>query len=158
MIYYNQSDFLLVRKSLFDLHTPLIFTNGCFDIIHAGHVKYLNEAKSLGGRLLVAVNSDQSVHRLKGSSRPFNTLANRMYILSQLLPVDYVVPFYEDTPYSLINLFRPDFLVKGGDYTDASDIVGYDIVRSYGGTVKCLSYTDSLSTTILYRKILDENS
>ena len=82
MIYYNPSDFLPVRKSLYDLHSPLIFTNGCFDIIHAGHVKFLSEAKSLGGRLLVAVNSDESVFRLKGAPRPFNTLADRMYILS----------------------------------------------------------------------------
>ena len=121
-------------------------TNGCFDIIHAGHVAYLEEAKSLGDRLVVAVNDDASVTRLKGEGRPVNALADRMLVLAGLAAVDYVVPFSEDTPAELIDAVLPDVLVKGGDYK-ADEIVGGKAVLENGGEVRVLSFRDGHSTT-----------
>ena len=155
MIFYNLSDFLPLRKQLSDSNIPLIFTNGCFDILHAGHARYLSEAKDLGGVLVVGVNSDVSVRRLKGSSRPINTFENRSYLLSQLVSVDYILPFSDDTPISLIKHLRPDYLVKGGDYANISELVGYDFVTSYGGIVKSLSFYESLSSSLLLKKMND---
>lgn len=105
----------------------IVFTNGCFDIIHAGHVQYLNQAKSLGDILIVGLNSDDSVHRLKGPTRPINSEEDRATVLGALKPVDYVVIFDEETPYELIKAIQPNVLVKGGDYK-IEDIVGAGIV------------------------------
>ncbi|MDJ0919315.1 MAG: bifunctional D-glycero-beta-D-manno-heptose-7-phosphate kinase/D-glycero-beta-D-manno-heptose 1-phosphate adenylyltransferase HldE [Woeseiaceae bacterium] len=124
----------------------VVMTNGCFDIIHAGHVAYLEEAKSLGDRLVVAVNDDASVTRLKGDGRPVNALADRMLVLAGLAAVDYVVPFSEDTPAELIDAILPDVLVKGGDYK-ADEIVGGKAVLENGGEVRVLSFRDGHSTT-----------
>ena len=124
----------------------VVMTNGCFDIIHAGHVAYLEEAKSLGDRLVVAVNDDASVTRLKGEGRPVNALADRMLVLAGLAAVDYVVPFSEDTPANLIEAVLPDVLVKGGDYK-ADEIVGGKAVLEHGGEVRVLSFRDGHSTT-----------
>lgn len=124
----------------------VVMTNGCFDIIHAGHVAYLEEAKSLGDRLIVAVNDDKSVTRLKGEGRPVNALADRMLVLAGLAAVDYVVPFSEDTPAALIEAVLPDVLVKGGDYK-ADEIVGGKAVLENGGEVRVLSFRDGHSTT-----------
>ncbi len=124
----------------------VVMTNGCFDIIHAGHVAYLEEAKSLGDRLVVAVNDDASVTRLKGEGRPVNSLADRMLVLAGLAAVDYVVPFSEDTPAELIDAVLPDVLVKGGDYK-ADEIVGGKAVLENGGEVRVLSFRDGHSTT-----------
>ena len=126
----------------------VVFTNGCFDILHAGHVAYLQEAKALGDRLLVAVNDDASVTRLKGAGRPVNGLERRMRVLAGLSSVDWVVPFSTDTPEPLLEQLQPDLLVKGGDYSD-DQVVGADIVRAYGGDVKVLRLVADVSTTAI---------
>ncbi|GMR16582.1 MAG: bifunctional D-glycero-beta-D-manno-heptose-7-phosphate kinase/D-glycero-beta-D-manno-heptose 1-phosphate adenylyltransferase HldE [Gammaproteobacteria bacterium] len=124
----------------------VVMTNGCFDILHAGHVAYLEQAKELGDRLIVAVNDDDSVKRLKGPERPVNTMEKRMRMLAALQCVDWVVPFYEDTPTRQICKLMPDILVKGGD-NDPEKIPGGDCVREAGGEVKVLTYIDGVSTT-----------
>ena len=130
----------------------LVMTNGCFDIIHPGHVQYLKEAKALGDRLLVAVNSDDSVSRLKGPTRPVNPIDHRMAVLSGLESVDWVVPFSEDTPERLICRVLPDILVKGGDYK-VSEIAGGDCVQNNGGKVIVLSFKDNCSTSAIVKRI-----
>ena len=132
----------------------VVFTNGCFDILHAGHVNYLADARQEGDRLIVAINSDASVTRLKGEGRPINTLDRRMTILAGLEAVDWVVPFDEDTPESLLQLLKPDVLVKGGDYS-VDQVVGADIVRAAGGEVRVLSLVEDCSTSALVEKIRD---
>ncbi|MGB0720832.1 MAG: bifunctional D-glycero-beta-D-manno-heptose-7-phosphate kinase/D-glycero-beta-D-manno-heptose 1-phosphate adenylyltransferase HldE [Gammaproteobacteria bacterium] len=125
----------------------VVMTNGCFDILHAGHVAYLEQARALGDRLVVAVNTDDSVRRLgKGSGRPINTLAHRMDVLAALQAVDWVVPFSEDTPERLICRMLPDVLVKGGDYRP-DEIAGGACVHARGGRVEVLSFVDGCSTT-----------
>jgi D-beta-D-heptose 7-phosphate kinase / D-beta-D-heptose 1-phosphate adenosyltransferase len=126
----------------------VVLTNGCFDILHAGHVAYLEEAKSCGDRLVVAVNDDDSVRRLKGASRPVTGLADRMAILAGLASVDWVVAFPEDTPAALIAEVLPDVLVKGGDYR-ADEIAGGDAVRNNGGEVRVLGFKPGRSTSAL---------
>ncbi|MDX2457251.1 MAG: bifunctional D-glycero-beta-D-manno-heptose-7-phosphate kinase/D-glycero-beta-D-manno-heptose 1-phosphate adenylyltransferase HldE [Gammaproteobacteria bacterium] len=124
----------------------IVMTNGCFDILHAGHVAYLAEARRLGDRLIVAVNDDDSVKRLKGAGRPVNPLDRRMIVLAALESVDWVVPFSEDTPEQLICKIGPDLLVKGGDY-QPEDIAGYDCVKRRGGDVVVLGFEDGCSTS-----------
>ncbi len=124
----------------------VVFTNGCFDILHAGHVAYLEGARALGDRLVVAVNDDASVARLKGEGRPINGIAQRLRVLAALASVDWVVAFPDDTPESLLEIVRPDVLVKGGDYR-ICDVVGADIVRRYGGEVCVLEHVPNLSTS-----------
>jgi D-beta-D-heptose 7-phosphate kinase/D-beta-D-heptose 1-phosphate adenosyltransferase len=126
----------------------VVFTNGCFDILHAGHVSYLEEAKSCGDRLIVAVNDDDSVSRLKGASRPVNSLADRMAVLAGLASVDWVVPFSDDTPAELIAKIVPDVLVKGGDYR-VEQIAGGDTVLKNGGEVRVLGFKPGRSTSAL---------
>jgi D-beta-D-heptose 7-phosphate kinase/D-beta-D-heptose 1-phosphate adenosyltransferase len=130
----------------------IVMTNGCFDILHAGHVAYLKEARRLGDRLIVAVNDDDSVRRMKGAGRPINSLARRMAVLAGLGSVDWVVPFGEDTPESLICEVRPDLLVKGGDYRP-EDVAGHRCVTARGGQVVILDYLDGYSTTSLIEAI-----
>ncbi|MBV1876229.1 MAG: bifunctional D-glycero-beta-D-manno-heptose-7-phosphate kinase/D-glycero-beta-D-manno-heptose 1-phosphate adenylyltransferase HldE [Pseudomonadales bacterium] len=130
----------------------IVFTNGCFDILHAGHVEYLAEAKALGHRLIVAINSDESVFKLKGEGRPINTVDRRMSMLAGLSAVDWVVCFSTETPEPLLSKVRPDVLVKGGDYT-IEGVVGAEIVKQYNGMVKVLKMVDDLSTTGLAQKI-----
>ncbi len=134
----------------------LVMTNGCFDIIHPGHIQYLQEAKALGDRLLVAVNSDDSVSRLKGPSRPINPVEHRMAVLSGLESVDWVVPFSEDTPERLICRLLPDILVKGGDYK-VEEIAGGQCVMQNGGDVIVLSFKDNCSTTAIVNRIQESN-
>lgn len=124
----------------------IVFTNGCFDILHAGHVLYLDQAKSLGDILILGLNSDASVKRLKGNERPINTQENRAIVLAGLSAVDFIVVFQEDTPLELIKIIQPDVLVKGGDWKP-KDIVGSDIVLAKGGEVRSLSFTAGLSST-----------
>jgi D-beta-D-heptose 7-phosphate kinase/D-beta-D-heptose 1-phosphate adenosyltransferase len=126
----------------------VVLTNGCFDILHAGHVSYLEEAKSCGDRLVVAVNDDDSVRRLKGATRPVNSLADRMAVLAGLAAVDWVVPFAEDTPAELIAKVLPDVLVKGGDYR-VEQIAGGDTVLKNGGEVRVLGFKPGRSTSAL---------
>jgi len=132
----------------------IVFTNGCFDILHAGHVSYLEEAKSLGDELIVAVNDDASVKRLKGDERPITPLADRMAVLAGLAAVDWVVPFAEDTPAAVIERIVPNVLVKGGDWRP-EDIVGADTVRTNGGDVRVLTFKEGRSTSALIKAIRD---
>ena len=130
----------------------MVFTNGCFDIIHAGHVGYLAEAKKLGDRLIVAINDDASVHRLKGAGRPINPVERRLAVLAGLEAVDWVVSFSEDTPENLLRQLNPDVLVKGGDYS-IDQVVGGEYVLSYGGEVKSLDFLDDCSTSAIVEKM-----
>lgn len=130
----------------------VVFTNGCFDILHAGHVAYLEEARALGDRLIVAVNDDASVTRLKGPGRPVNPLEQRLRVLAGLAAVDWVVGFSEDTPEALLEQLAPDVLVKGGDY-GVDEVVGAGIVRAAGGEVRVLSLVDDCSTTAIVDRI-----
>lgn len=130
----------------------IVFTNGCFDIIHAGHVAYLEDARKQGDRLIVAINSDASVKRLKGEGRPINPVDRRMAVLAGLEAVDWVMYFDDNTPERLLSNIKPDVLVKGGDYRE-HQVVGGNIVKSYGGTVKVLRFIDSCSTTAIVNKI-----
>ena len=123
-------------------------TNGCFDILHVGHVKYLEKAKRYGDVLILGLNSDDSTHRLKGKNRPINTQDDRAYILASLEVVDYVVIFNEDTPLNLIKLIRPDVLVKGGDY-EGKVVVGQDIAKE----LKIVQFIDAKSTSKTIKKI-----
>lgn len=130
----------------------IVFTNGCFDILHAGHVRYLKEAAKLGDRLIVGMNSDTSIARLKGNSRPIVTLKERMEVISSLSCVDWVIPFEDDTPIELISTILPDTLAKGGDYI-VENIIGYDCVKNNGGETKVLRFVDGCSTTSIIEKI-----
>ena len=130
----------------------IVFTNGCFDLLHAGHVTYLQRARALGDRLIVAVNDDDSVRRLKGTGRPVNALAERMTVLAALGAVDWVVPFTEDTPARLIEAVLPDVLVKGGDYR-VEQIAGHETVLAHGGTVEILDFLPGCSTTAMLGRI-----
>ncbi|CAN5239463.1 bifunctional D-glycero-beta-D-manno-heptose-7-phosphate kinase/D-glycero-beta-D-manno-heptose 1-phosphate adenylyltransferase HldE [soil metagenome] len=131
----------------------LVMTNGCFDILHAGHIAYLQQAKNLGDRLIVAVNDDASVVRLKGSGRPINNLQQRMAVLAGLGAVDWVVPFSEDTPERLICRLLPHVLVKGGDYRP-EDIAGGECVKAQGGEVQVLNFEEGCSTTNMIERIM----
>jgi D-glycero-beta-D-manno-heptose 1-phosphate adenylyltransferase len=130
----------------------IVFTNGCFDLLHYGHVRYLAEARELGDKLIVGLNSTASVRRLKGSHRPINDELTRKTVLAALQSVDLVVVFESDTPYDLINRLKPDILVKGGDW-QSHQIVGSDLVLERGGQVLSLPFQDGYSTTNLESKI-----
>jgi D-glycero-beta-D-manno-heptose 1-phosphate adenylyltransferase len=135
------------------LPRPVVFTNGCFDVLHRGHVTYLAQARALGASMIVGVNSDASVKRLgKGADRPVNSEADRMAVLAALQSVDLVVPFDEDTPLALILECRPDILVKGGDW-EPEKIVGCREVQGWGGTVHSIPFIHQRSTTALINKI-----
>ena len=133
----------------------IVFTNGCFDILHTGHVSYLNQARSLGDLLVIGLNSDASVKRLKGSSRPINSEQDRKFVIENLKAVDYVEIFEEDTPYNLIKKVSPSLLVKGGDWK-VDQIVGSDLVLNNGGEVKSLKFIDGFSTTNIIEKIQED--
>lgn len=144
----------IVMKEFFLENRPkkrIVFTNGCFDILHLGHVEYLAKAKDMGDLLIVGLNTDDSVKRLKGPSRPINPENARAHVLAALQFVDYVVLFNEDTPYQLIKAISPDVLVKGGDYI-INEIVGADLVSENGGEVKVIPLTEGFSTS----KIVNE--
>ncbi len=153
----RSADKILVNSSLVEalssLAKPLVFTNGCFDILHRGHTTYLEQARNLGSALIVGVNSDASVKRQdKGPDRPLNSAADRMAVLASLACVDAVIEFEEDTPARLIELVKPDVLVKGGDWA-VKDIVGGDFVTSYGGSVHSIAFEHDRSTTALVARI-----
>ncbi|ODS24534.1 bifunctional heptose 7-phosphate kinase/heptose 1-phosphate adenyltransferase [Candidatus Endobugula sertula] len=129
----------------------VVFTNGCFDILHAGHVAYLDQARKLGDRLIVAINSDESVTKLKGPGRPINSVDRRMAVLQGLASVDWVTCFTGDTPEALLEALQPDILVKGGDYTK-EQVVGREIVQAYGGSIKVMAMVPECSTTKVIEK------
>jgi len=135
----------------------IVFTNGCFDIIHRGHVELLKFARSLGDVLVVGLNDDESVRRLKGKNRPINTLEDRAFVLLSIRWVDFVVPFSEDTPERIIREISPDVLVKGGDYR-IEDIAGADFVLSKGGRVEIFNYLEGYSTTSIIKRIWEGRS
>ena len=130
----------------------IVFTNGCFDLLHVGHVRYLAQAKKLGDFLIIGLNSDSSVKELKGEDRPINSFEDRATLLSAIKSVDLVIMFEEQTPENLIKDIVPDILVKGGDY-NIEDVVGYQTVIQNGGKVKILSFYDGYSSTNYINKI-----
>ncbi|MBC7421703.1 MAG: D-glycero-beta-D-manno-heptose 1-phosphate adenylyltransferase [Bdellovibrio sp.] len=129
----------------------IVFTNGCFDLLHIGHVRYLEQAKSLGDLLIVGINTDASVKKLKGPTRPIQNENDRADILAALKSVDHTILFDDETPLELIKKVKPDFLVKGGDWKP-EQIVGSDFVMSYGGQVRSLKFIDGRSTTSMIEK------
>ena len=130
----------------------IVFTNGCFDLLHPGHIDYLDRAAALGDKLIVGLNDDDSIRRLKGASRPINPLPDRTIMLAALRAVALVVPFSENTPLNLINALMPDVLVKGGDYREG-EIVGAAQVRQHGGEVVVMPFIDGYSSSELIRRI-----
>jgi rfaE bifunctional protein nucleotidyltransferase chain/domain len=146
MISHEAVDFLR------NVQGRIVFTNGCFDVIHCGHVNYLNLAKKEGDVLFVGLNSDASVQRLKGTDRPINKQDDRKFILENLKAVDFVEIFDEDTPLELIKIVRPQLLVKGGDW-NIDHIVGREVVVSYGGVVKVIPVLKGYSSTKLIERI-----
>lgn len=148
----DETQLLAARATARAAGERVVMTNGCFDILHPGHIEYLRQARALGERLLVAVNDDDSVGRLKGNDRPVNSLAHRMQMLAALGCVDWVTAFSEDTPERLICAVLPDLLVKGGDYR-IDQIAGAACVQAAGGEVKVLDFVDGHSTTALIERI-----
>ena len=147
------SDSLVLKVSQWKKNKMKVaFTNGCFDILHLGHLEILTKSKEFGDRLIVAVNSDESVRKLKGKERPVNDFQTRSHMLASFSFVDYVVEFSDDTPIKLIQKIKPNFLIKGGDY-QKKDIVGNDIVSSYGGETIIIPLIDGLSSTNTINKI-----
>lgn len=146
MAVVTQSDAEALRTLLRAAPRRVVFTNGVFDILHAGHVTYLEEARALGDVLVVGLNSDESVRRLKGPSRPINTQEDRARVLSALRCVDQVIVFEDDTPLAVITALIPDVLVKGGDYT-RDTVVGADVVEQHGGSVVIIPLLEGRSTT-----------
>jgi rfaE bifunctional protein nucleotidyltransferase chain/domain len=130
----------------------IVFTNGCFDILHLGHIDYLSAASDLGDLLIVGLNTDKSVSKIKGNNRPLQDEISRAFVLASLGFVDYVVYFGEDTPYNLIETIQPDVLVKGADYKP-EDIVGYDIIKNRGGEIVTIEFLEGYSTTAIEKKI-----
>ncbi|MBL57884.1 MAG: D-glycero-beta-D-manno-heptose 1-phosphate adenylyltransferase [Flavobacteriales bacterium] len=130
----------------------IVFTNGCFDLLHLGHIDYLTKAKDLGSKLIIGVNSSQSVTRLKGPTRPINSTETRAFMLAAFKFVDLVVIFEDDTPIDLISNIKPNILVKGGDYT-LETVVGAKEVMKYGGDVKIIPFLEGFSTTSIVTKI-----
>ena len=152
----NLEDALSISNEWKKAGDCIVFTNGCFDLIHSGHIQYLYEAKQLGNRLIIGVNNDESVQILKGISRPILDIAERLQILSALEMIDLLIPFSEETPFNLIELLNPDVLVKGGDY-EIKDIVGAKEVLESGGEVKRLSFKEGRSTSTIIQTIIDKN-
>lgn len=148
----SETDLLAAIHDAKERGEQIVMTNGCFDLLHAGHVTYLEEARSLGERLIVAINDDASVAKLKGEARPIHSLEHRIKILSSLRAVDWVIPFSEDTPEQLIRKIKPNVLVKGEDYT-IDQIAGAEFVSSYGGKVKVLPFLEGCSTSQTIKKI-----
>ena len=148
----NSSALARITANLRKRGQKVVFTNGCFDIIHVGHVDYLSKARKMGDVLVIGLNSDSSVKRLKGNDRPVNNETDRASVLSALYFVDYVVIFNEGTPENLIRKLKPDYLVKGGDWSEGK-IAGADFVKSYGGKVRIVPFVAGYSTTSILKKI-----
>ena len=148
----KQNEAKSIVEKWIDNGEKVAFTNGCFDIVHRGHVEYLSKAKDLGTKLVLGLNTDASVRRLKGEGRPVVDEQSRAILLAALQFIDLVVFFDEDTPYELIKALQPDILVKGSDYK-AEDIVGYDVVTAKGGKVETIDFVEGFSTTTIVEKI-----
>ncbi len=141
-----------INEAIDNIEGKIVFTNGCFDLLHPGHVMLLERAKSHGDFLIVGINTDESVRRLKGESRPVNDLSTRTIMVAALESVDMVIPFDEDTPYELVKMIEPDIIVKGGDYSP-EEVVGSDIVISKGGEVIIIDILEGYSTTNILKKL-----
>lgn len=152
--YFELSEIIKIRKTLKDENRKVVFTNGCFDLIHAGHVDYLAKAKACGDILIVALNTDNSMRRIKGEKRPLVNQDERAFVMSNLKPVDFVLLFDEDTPFEIIKAIIPDVLIKGGDWS-IENIVGREIVESNGGEVKSIEFVSQQSTSKIIQTILD---
>ncbi len=150
----SQTELLAIRKKLKSEGKKVVFTNGVFDILHAGHVDYLAKTKECGDILILALNSDTSVRRIKGEKRPIVPQRERAFILSNFKSVDYVTLFDEDTPQQLIEFLLPDVLVKGEDYS-LDQIIGRETVEANGGEVKTIKFISQQSTTNIIQKVLD---
>lgn len=150
----DRKDLLVIRAELKRQNKKVVFTNGCFDILHPGHVDYLNKAKQCGDILIVALNSDESVKRIKGEKRPILKLAERAYLIGNLKAVDFVTYFEEDTPENIIAELIPDYLIKGEDW-DIDKIIGRDIVENNGGEVKRIKFVTDRSSTDIIRTIIE---
>lgn len=144
-----------VKNILSSDNKKIVFTNGCFDILHAGHVDYLNKAKALGDILIVGLNSDDSIRKIKGKNRPIIPEDERAYLLSNLKAVDYVVIFNEETPENLINRLIPDILIKGADW-NLNNIIGKEVVEKNGGSVKTIEFVHQQSTSKIINTILEK--
>jgi len=151
----NIEELCLIRNELKAKNKKVVFTNGVFDILHAGHVDYLSKARELGDVLIVGVNSDASVKRIKGELRPVVPQLERAFIISSLKPVDFVTIFEEDTPQEVINKLIPDVLVKGADWSK-DKIVGADIVEANGGSVERIEFVNQTSTTNIIKTVLEK--
>ena len=149
---FQLKDNINFLKKIKEENKKIVFTNGCFDILHVGHIRYLSKAKKLGNILIVGLNSDKSVKKLKGDNRPINIFEDRATLLASLRFVDLVIIFEEKTPENLIKKIKPDILVKGGDY-NIEDIVGYKTVIENGGEVKVLGFQDGYSSSNYINKI-----
>ncbi len=150
----GKEELLVIRKKLKEENKKVVFTNGCFDILHAGHVDYLIKAKNLGDILIVGINSDSSVKLIKGEKRPIIPQQERAALIASLKPVDYVTFFDEPTPKELITYLIPDFLVKGADWS-IDNIVGRDVVEANGGEVKTIRFVNDQSTSKIIKLILE---
>ena len=150
----SRAEIKKIRAELKDLNKKVVFTNGCFDLIHSGHVDYLVKAKEMGDVLILALNTDESISRIKGKNRPILKQDERAFIVSNLKPVDYVTFFDEDTPAEIINDLIPDILVKGADWA-IDKIVGRDVVESNGGEVKTIQFVNDQSTSNIIKIIKD---
>ena len=151
----SQDQALKELKTWREKNKKIVFTNGCFDIIHPGHIDYLSQARDLGDILVLGLNTDQSVRRLnKGSNRPINDERTRANVLAGLASVDLIVFFDEETPYNLIKLLQPNVLVKGKDY-EVEKIIGFDILKENGGEVITISFLEGYSTSSLIKKIIE---
>lgn len=153
----NRQEIISLRRNFKKENKKVVFTNGVFDILHSGHIDYLIKSKSLGDILIVGINSDSSVHRIKGEKRPIISERERAFIISSLKPVDYVTLFDEDTPQILIEDIIPDILVKGADWA-LDKIVGKDIVEKNGGRVQTIEFINNQSTSQIIKLILDRYS
>ena len=150
----TQDELIPILDTLRKKGKKVVFTNGCFDILHVGHVRYLKEAKGYGDILIVAVNSDSSVKTIKGDKRPIVSQSERAEVVAALEMVDYVTMFDEDTPYNVIKKLQPDVLIKGGDWT-IDKIVGRDIVEARGGKVIAIPFIEGASTTGIVERVLE---
>ncbi len=154
---YSREEMIAVRKQLKADGKKVVFTNGCFDILHAGHVDYLAKTRACGDVLILGLNSDSSVRNIKGEKRPIVPEGERAYILANLKSVDYVTLFDEPTPFELLNTLIPDILVKGADWS-IENIVGRDIVEANGGSVQTIEFINQQSTTNIIKTVLERYS
>ncbi|MBA2853102.1 rfaE bifunctional protein nucleotidyltransferase chain/domain [Methanococcus maripaludis] len=156
MIITNKELLINLIEELRKNNLKIVFTNGCFDILHKGHVKYLSEAKKFGDVLIVGINSDSSIKKIKGNKRPIIPLESRIEVLDAVNSVDFVIPFEEETPLELISVIKPDIHVKGGDYTIES-LPESKLILEYGGEIKIITLVNGFSTTNVVNSILEMN-